>query len=127
MIVDKPAGLLTVPSAPGETGEDTALARVEEYARHLSPRRAFVGVVHRLDRGTSGALAFALSQEARRALRALFREHRIERRYAALVEGDPRGERGVVDLPIRDAYAGRQAGRGSRRESRPAPPSPDGR
>jgi len=118
VIVDKPAGLLTVPSAPGETGEDTALARVEEYVRHLSPRRAFVGVVHRIDRGTSGAVAFALSQEARRALRALFNAHRIERRYTALVEGDPRGERGVVDLPLRDAYAGGK--RGVAREGEPS-------
>jgi pyrroloquinoline quinone biosynthesis protein B len=41
--------------------------------------------VHRLDRGTSGALCFALSEPSRQALRALFRAHRIERRYAALV------------------------------------------
>jgi 23S rRNA pseudouridine1911/1915/1917 synthase len=110
VIVDKPAGLLTVPSAPGETGEDTALARVEDYARHLSPRHAFVGVIHRIDRGTSGAVAFALSPAARQALRTLFREHRIERRYSALVEGEPRGEGGLVDLPIRDAYAGGKRG-----------------
>jgi 23S rRNA pseudouridine1911/1915/1917 synthase len=121
VIVDKPAGLLTVPSAPGETGEDTALARVEDYARHLSPRRAFVGVVHRIDRGTSGAVAFALSPAARQELRALFRQHRIERRYSAIVEGEPRGEEGVVDLPIRDAYAGGK--RGVAREGEPSRPA----
>jgi len=106
VIVDKPAGLLSVPSSPDAADEDTALRRVEDYARHLHPRRPYVGVVHRIDRGTSGALAFALTAEARASLRALFRDHRIERRYTALVQGDPRGEKGVVDSPIRDAYAG---------------------
>lgn len=110
LIIDKPAGLLTVPSSPEAGSEDTALARVEAYVRHLTPRHPYVGVVHRIDRDTSGAVAFALSPAARQALRTLFREHRIERRYAALAEGEPRGDRGVVDLPIRDAYAGGKRG-----------------
>jgi len=118
LVVDKPAGLLAVPSSPDATDEDTALARVQDYIRHLTPRRPFVGVVHRIDRHTSGALAFALSPAARPALRALFREHGIERRYAALVQGEPRGDRGQVDVPIHDAYEG-----GRRRVARPGEPS----
>ena len=110
VIVDKPAGLLSVPSSPDATDEDTALRRVEDYARHLTPRRPYVGVVHRIDRGTSGALAFALTPAARSALRALFRDHRMERRYVALVQGEPSVDKGVVDLPIRDAYAGGKRG-----------------
>jgi 23S rRNA pseudouridine1911/1915/1917 synthase len=108
VIVDKPAGLLAVASAPGSE-EDTAVRRMHDYARHLDPRRPYVGVVHRLDRDTSGALAFALTPPAREALRALFRAHRIERRYVALVHGRPPGERGEIDLPIHQAYvAGRR-------------------
>ena len=118
LIVDKPAGLLAVPTSPDAEGEDTTLARVQDYVRHLTPRHPYVGVVHRIDRDTSGALAFALSAAARPPLRELFREHRIERRYAALVRGDPRGERGRVDAPIHDAY---EAGR--RRVARPGEPS----
>jgi 23S rRNA pseudouridine1911/1915/1917 synthase len=111
VIVDKPAGLLSVPSAPDATGEDTALLRVQDYAAHLRGRGSgFVGVVHRLDRGTSGALAFALDAPTRQALRALFREHRIERRYTALAEGAPEGEAGEIALPIRDAYVGGKRG-----------------
>lgn len=106
LIVDKPAGLLAVATSPDAAGEDTALSRVQDYVRHLNPRRPYAGVVHRIDRDTSGALAFALAAAARPALRALFREHRIERRYAALVQGDPRTERGIVDLPIHDVYEG---------------------
>jgi len=118
LVVDKPAGLLAVPSSPDATDEDTALLRVQDYVRHLTPRRPYVGVVHRIDRDTSGALAFALSPAARPPLRALFREHRIERRYAALVQGEPREDRGLVDLPIHDAYEG-----GRRRVARPGEPS----
>jgi 23S rRNA pseudouridine1911/1915/1917 synthase len=114
LVVDKPAGLLAVPTSPEAKDEDTALSRVQDYVRHLNPRHPYVGVVHRIDRDTSGALAFALSPAARPALRALFREHRIERRYAALVQGDPRAESGSVDLPIHDAYQG-----GRRRVARP--------
>jgi 23S rRNA pseudouridine1911/1915/1917 synthase len=121
LVVDKPAGLLTVRSSPEAEHEDTALARVQEYVRRLTPRHAYVGVVHRIDRDTSGALVFSLDAETRLALRELFREHRIERRYAAIVAGEPRAERGVVDQPIHDAYeAGRRRLAGPGEPSRPA-------
>jgi len=110
LIVDKPAGLLSVPSSPDASDEDTVLARVRDYVRHLRPREAYAGLVHRLDRDTSGALAFALDPATRDALRALFRHHRIERRYLALVAGAPRGERGEVDLALRDDYEGGRRG-----------------
>jgi len=118
LIVDKPAGLLAVPTSPDAEEEDTALLRVQDYIRHKTPRRPYVGVVHRIDRDTSGTLAFTLDPAARAALRALFREHRIERRYAAIVQGEPRGDRGKVDLPIHDAYEG-----GRRRVASPGEPS----
>jgi 23S rRNA pseudouridine1911/1915/1917 synthase len=122
LVVDKPAGLLSVPTAPDAQDEDTALARVREYVARLRPRRPYVGVVHRLDRDTSGALAFALSPPARAALRDLFRAHRMERRYAALVEGLPAADEGQVDAPIYDVY---EAGR--RRLARPGEPAHDAR
>ena len=64
IVVDKPAGLLSVPTAAG-MHEDTVLARVKDYARRLNPHRGYAERVHRLDRDTTGALAFALSREAR--------------------------------------------------------------
>jgi 23S rRNA pseudouridine1911/1915/1917 synthase len=109
LVVDKPAGLLSVASSPEARDEDTVLRRVQEYVRRLRPRRAYVHPVHRLDRDTSGALALALSREARAHLQSLFRAHRVERRYLALVSGRPRAEQGEVDLPLADAYvAGRR-------------------
>jgi 23S rRNA pseudouridine1911/1915/1917 synthase len=111
LIVDKPAGLLSVPTAGADPeSEDTALGRVTEYVRHLRPRRPYVGRVHRLDRETSGALAFALSAAARRGLLALFHDHRIERVYLALVRGAPGAAAGRIDLPIRDTYVGGRRG-----------------
>jgi 23S rRNA pseudouridine1911/1915/1917 synthase len=118
VVVDKPAGLLSVPSAPDATDEDTVAARLFDYVRHLRPRRPYVGVVHRLDRDTSGALAFALSPAARASLRELFREHRLERSYVALVQGTPRAPSGTIDQPIHTEY---RAGR--RRLAGPGEPS----
>ena len=118
VVVDKPSGLLSVPTTPGEPEEDTACSRMIAYARHRHPRAPFVGIVHRIDRGTSGALAFALNAEAREGLRTLFRAHHIERRYLALVSGEPRSEAGKIDEPIHDTYAG-----GKRRLAAPGEPS----
>jgi 23S rRNA pseudouridine1911/1915/1917 synthase len=110
LVVDKPAGLLTVPSAPGARDEDTALARVRDYAGRLRPRGSYAERVHRLDRDTSGALAFALSREARAGLVRIFRAHRIERRYLAIVDGEPRAEGGTVDAPLRESWVSGRRG-----------------
>jgi 23S rRNA pseudouridine1911/1915/1917 synthase len=121
LVVDKPAGLLSVPTPLAPPREDTALARVREYVAHLHPHGGFVERVHRLDRDTSGTLAFALSPEARAGLISLFRGHRIERRYLAIVEGTPAAGEGVVDAPIRDAWDGGR--RGIAREGEPSKPA----
>jgi len=110
LVVDKPAGLLSVPTASGVRDEDTALGRVQEYAHRLRPRGGYAERVHRLDRDTSGALAFALSREARAGLIETFRHHRIERVYLALVEGEPGADAGTVDAPLRDAWVSGRRG-----------------
>jgi 23S rRNA pseudouridine1911/1915/1917 synthase len=86
IVVDKPAGLLTLPTAQRE--KDTLMSRVSAYLQHRYRRRPYVGVVHRLDKDTSGALVFARSREALRALQELFKRHAIEREYVALVQGE---------------------------------------
>jgi 23S rRNA pseudouridine1911/1915/1917 synthase len=128
IVVDKPAGLLSVPSSPGKEGEDTARDRVYDYAAKLHPRRPFVGAVHRLDRDTSGALAFALTPAARAGLRELFSRHAIVRRYLAIVRVGASGpvaggvDRGVIDLPVHTEYVA-----GRRRIARPGEPSLEAR
>jgi 23S rRNA pseudouridine1911/1915/1917 synthase len=101
LVVDKPPGILSVP-APG-SGEPSVLGRLLEE-RPRTGRRPWLFRVHRLDRDTSGALAFALDPPTRGGLIALFRDHRIERRYLALVEGEPRSDQGTIDAPIADGY-----------------------
>jgi 23S rRNA pseudouridine1911/1915/1917 synthase len=106
LVVDKPAGLLTVPTDPlAKHHEDTVLRRVQDYARHLHGRGAYAGILHRLDRDTSGALAVALSRDAHRQGRALFGQHEFERWYLALVHGVPRKSRGTIEGHISNAYA----------------------
>jgi 23S rRNA pseudouridine1911/1915/1917 synthase len=118
LVIDKPAGLLTIASrADARATEDTVLRRVQDYARRLHGRRAYAGVLHRLDRDTSGALAVALSRDAHSAGRELFAEHAFDRTYLAIVQGDPRVERGTIEAAISDSYvAGRRriAGHGHR-------------
>jgi 23S rRNA pseudouridine1911/1915/1917 synthase len=87
LIVDKPAGLLTVPTEDRE--KDTLWSRALHYLQHRYGGRPYAGIVHRLDKDTSGAVVFARSRAALHALQARFREHAIDREYIALVEGSP--------------------------------------
>jgi 23S rRNA pseudouridine1911/1915/1917 synthase len=122
LVIDKPAGLLSVPTDPeAKDTEDTVLRRAQQYARHLHGRRGYAGMLHRLDRDTSGALAIALSREAHRAGRALFASHAFERWYLALVQGIPVRRQGTIEAAISDAYVSgrRRIVRGAT-EGRPA-------
>jgi 23S rRNA pseudouridine1911/1915/1917 synthase len=89
--IDKPAGLPSVPA--GGYLEHTALHLVR--GRH--PRAV---PLHRLGRGTSGLLLFALGDSARRALSAAWREGRVNKWYRALVTGEPVLEAWTIDAPI---------------------------
>lgn len=100
-VVVKPAGLVVHAGsgvAPGATLVDALLAQGLPLAGGDDPARP--GLVHRLDRGTSGLLVVALSERAHRALVEQFRVHSIERRYWALVDGVPAQRRATIDAPI---------------------------
>jgi 23S rRNA pseudouridine1911/1915/1917 synthase len=88
MVVDKPAGVVTHP-APGHHGVTLA---------EVLPEGS--GIVHRLDRDTSGLLVVSRSAEAREALQALIRAREVTREYTALVEGHPDAESGTIEAPI---------------------------
>jgi 23S rRNA pseudouridine1911/1915/1917 synthase len=106
LVVDKPAGVLTIPSSPRALGEDTILRRARAYVASRQRRRGrgYVGLLHRLDRNTSGAMAIALSREAHARGRELFKHHRFERRYLAIVRGVPDPRAGVISARISSAY-----------------------
>jgi 23S rRNA pseudouridine1911/1915/1917 synthase len=103
VVVDKPPGLLTVPT-DGGVHDDSVLDRLRSDLTRVRGPRAYVGALHRLDRGTSGLVAIALSRECHAAGRAAFRDHAFLRRYLALIEGVPKASSGTIDLPIADEY-----------------------
>lgn len=96
MVVDKPAGLVVHP-APGYRGPTLAQALAGRAAGG-DPERA--GIVHRLDRDTSGLMIVARSEEAHRELQRMIRRREVTREYLALVDGAPESDSGTVDAPL---------------------------
>ena len=95
--MDKPAGVVVHP-APGHAGGTLAQALAAAGAKGGEEDRP--GIVHRLDRDTSGLLVVARSQEAYEGLQRLVRRRALTREYLALVVGQPRSRRGTIDAPV---------------------------
>lgn len=97
LVVDKPAGMVVHPAPGHERGTlvHALLARGIAGGHGKRP-----GIVHRLDKDTSGLLIVARTQAVYERLVALMAARRIERAYAALVVGDLRPDEGTVDAPI---------------------------
>jgi len=92
VVADKPSGLLV--HRGWDNDDDVAMFRVRDAlgGRHVHP-------VHRLDRGTSGALVFARDKETASKLMRAFEEGRVDKTYLALVRGEPPAE-GVIDYAL---------------------------
>ena len=97
LVVDKPAGLVTHP-APGHRGPTLAEALRGRAVGGPDPERA--GIVHRLDRDTSGLLVVTKTEEAYTALSKALKRREVTREYLALVAGHVQAESGTVDAPI---------------------------
>ena len=99
--VNKPAGMVTHPAFGNLSGTlvNAALARWPEM-RDVGPELARAGVVHRLDKDTSGVIVLARTPEALRALQRQFRRRTVYKRYLALVEGVPGSPGGIIEAPI---------------------------
>jgi 23S rRNA pseudouridine1911/1915/1917 synthase len=98
LVVDKPAGVVVHPSAGHATGTLVHGLLGHAVAGGEEPERP--GIVHRLDRDTSGLLVVARSDEAHRRLQRLLRRRELARRYLALVHGRPRSRRGKIEAPL---------------------------
>ena len=100
LVVDKAAGMVTHPGAGRIDGTlaAAALAHAPEMAGVGSARRP--GIVHRLDKGTSGLIVLAKTQAAYDGLTAQLALRTVSRRYLALAQGTVRRVEGVVDSPI---------------------------
>jgi 23S rRNA pseudouridine1911/1915/1917 synthase len=97
LVVDKPAGVVVHP-ARGHRAGTLAQALEGRAAGGDDPGRA--GIVHRLDRDTSGLLVVARSDEVHAALKTMLAERRITREYLGLVEGRPAARAGTIDAPL---------------------------
>ncbi len=97
LVVDKPAGVVVHPGAGHKRGTLAGALRGRGAVGGPEDR---AGIVHRLDRDTSGLLVVARSEEAFSRLQRLVRRRALERQYLALVRGRPRSRRGRIEAPI---------------------------
>jgi 23S rRNA pseudouridine1911/1915/1917 synthase len=121
LVVDKPAGMVVHPAAGNLDG-----TLVNALLHHCAGRLSGIGgvarpgIVHRIDKDTSGLLVVAKTDRAHEGLAAQFAAHSIDRRYQAIVAGVPNPTAGTVDAPLARSAANRQkmaivaAGRGKR-------------
>jgi 23S rRNA pseudouridine1911/1915/1917 synthase len=100
LVIDKPPGLVVHPGAgaPKGTLVNALLSRVHDLSGVGGVLRP--GIVHRLDRGTSGLLVVAKDDETHRALARQFASRRVEKEYLALVHGVPSARQGEIAAPI---------------------------
>jgi 23S rRNA pseudouridine1911/1915/1917 synthase len=99
-VVDKPAGMAThpAPGSPSRTLVNALLARLGPLPALGDAARP--GIVHRLDKDTSGLLVVAKSERAMKALSAAIAAHHVEREYDAVVWGAPPAASGAIDAPL---------------------------
>lgn len=100
VVVDKPAGMVVHPAAGHFQG--TLVHALLHHCGDLSGIGGFLrpGIVHRLDKDTSGLIVVAKSDAAHQELAKQFKEHRVRKIYKALVFGDVEGDEGIVDSPV---------------------------
>jgi 23S rRNA pseudouridine1911/1915/1917 synthase len=97
LVVDKPAGVVVHPARRHHAGT-LAQALAGRIAGGDDPRRA--GIVHRLDRDTSGLLVVARTEAVHAALKDMMRRREVTREYVALVQGRPAARAGTIDAPL---------------------------
>ncbi len=100
-VIDKPAGMTIHPGVHNERGTllSAMLSRWPEIAEmRVVPKRA--GIVHRLDKDTSGLIVIARQDSVRRKLMAQFAAHTIDKIYLALLENTPKQKSGRIDAPL---------------------------
>lgn len=108
VVVNKPAGLMTVPhrnSEESQTLDRLTQAYLRIHDAGTDKNQASLGVVHRIDKETSGLVVFTRNYRAMQGLSQQFRAHRIERLYLALVHGLPQAQT-VRSRLVRDAGGG---------------------
>ena len=100
LVLEKAPNVVVHPGSGNATGTLVAglLARFPEIAEVGEADRP--GIVHRLDKGTSGLMAVARTSKAYESLVEMFSEHKVQREYLALCQGVPQNDQGTIDAPI---------------------------
>ena len=102
LVINKPSGLITHPKNAEDKQESVTGWLVEKYpeikAVGEDPLRP--GLVHRLDKDTSGLLVIAKNQDSFLYLKSLFQDRKIKKFYMALVHGKPKEPKGIIDAPM---------------------------
>jgi len=121
LVIDKPAGLVVHPAAGNRDG-----TLVNALLHHCGDSLSGIGgvarpgIVHRIDKDTSGLLVIAKHDRAHEGLAKQFADHSIDRRYLAIVSGVPRQAEGTIDAPLARSSVNRKkiaivpAGKGKR-------------
>lgn len=97
-VINKPAGMIVHPGA-GISGGTLANAIAWHFGLNTENSNR-VGIVHRLDKDTSGLIVVAKTEEIQEKLSELFRKRKVEKSYVALVHGSPRDNSGIIERPI---------------------------
>lgn len=100
LVVDKPAGMVVHPAAGNPRG--TLVNALQFHCGSLSAVGGVMrpGIVHRLDKGTSGLMVVAKSDEAHQRLSEQFKKRQVSKLYTALVHGSPKQDEGAVDAAV---------------------------
>lgn len=100
IVIDKPAGMVVHPAPGNPTG--TLVNALLHHCKDLSGINGALrpGIVHRLDKETSGVMAVAKDDEAYHQLARQFKNRRVEKVYLAVVYGNVKGDEGLIDAPI---------------------------
>jgi 23S rRNA pseudouridine1911/1915/1917 synthase len=100
IVIDKPAGMVVHPAPGNPTG--TLVNALLHHCKDLSGINGALrpGIVHRLDKETSGVMVVAKDDEAYHQLAGQFKNRKVEKVYLAIVYGDVKGDEGLIDAPI---------------------------
>ncbi len=100
LVIDKPAGMVVHPAAGNY--ENTLVNALLHHCTDLPGIGGVLrpGIVHRLDKHTSGLIVVAKSEEALKGLQEQFKSHQIKKIYYAIVFGDLKGDDGIIDAPV---------------------------
>ncbi len=113
VVVDKAAGVLSAPIPSKGTGEKTTREHLPAFIRRAMTKRGrevgYIGIVHRLDKETSGCIVFALTREAQRLLSEQFAGHAAGRTYRAIVFNGPRNDEDELHQRIGRGDDGRRS------------------